>query len=179
MPGTLCLSCRLYKVHEEDGKPFELEMTWICEESGWKHARVRRHTDTHRLYPDTISRKSNILSATWSCVMVLLDDQMLLWWAWAKRGHALCCATSHITLACVLYVCRFQQRCRQMLKPRRRQHRKSLTWRTRADLGQPSCSRIMQEVVMCNRRVSRRKYAERRRSGMFDLSIRLTADGVQ
>lgn len=31
---------RLYKVHEEDGKPFELEMTWICEESGWKHARV-------------------------------------------------------------------------------------------------------------------------------------------
>ena len=32
---------RLYKVHEEDGKPFELEMSWICEESGWKHARVR------------------------------------------------------------------------------------------------------------------------------------------
>lgn len=30
----------LYKVHEEDGKPFELEMSWICEESGWKHARV-------------------------------------------------------------------------------------------------------------------------------------------
>jgi hypothetical protein len=32
---------RLYKVHEESGKPFELEMSWICEESGWKHARVR------------------------------------------------------------------------------------------------------------------------------------------
>eukprot|EP00882_Tetradesmus_deserticola_P012678 GHRQ01013435.1.p2 GENE.GHRQ01013435.1~~GHRQ01013435.1.p2 ORF type:complete len:119 (+),score=4.62 GHRQ01013435.1:660-1016(+) len=31
---------RLYKVHEESGKPFELEMSWICEESGWKHARV-------------------------------------------------------------------------------------------------------------------------------------------
>ncbi|KAF6261749.1 20S proteasome alpha subunit G [Scenedesmus sp. NREL 46B-D3] len=30
----------LYKVHEESGKPFELEMSWICEESGWKHARV-------------------------------------------------------------------------------------------------------------------------------------------
>jgi hypothetical protein len=28
-------------VHEEDGKPFELEMSWLCEESGWKHARVR------------------------------------------------------------------------------------------------------------------------------------------
>jgi hypothetical protein len=28
-------------VHEEDGKPFELEMTWLCEESGWKHCRVR------------------------------------------------------------------------------------------------------------------------------------------
>lgn len=31
---------RLYKVHEEDGKPFELEMSWICEESGFKHQRV-------------------------------------------------------------------------------------------------------------------------------------------
>eukprot|EP00878_Enallax_costatus_P003267 GHUV01003470.1.p1 GENE.GHUV01003470.1~~GHUV01003470.1.p1 ORF type:complete len:250 (+),score=72.50 GHUV01003470.1:219-968(+) len=30
----------LYKVHEEDGKPFELEMSWICEESGRKHQRV-------------------------------------------------------------------------------------------------------------------------------------------
>lgn len=36
----LCLLRRLYKVHEEDGKPFELEMSWICKESGWKHARV-------------------------------------------------------------------------------------------------------------------------------------------
>lgn len=32
---------RLYKVHEEDGKPFELEMSWICDESGRKHQRVR------------------------------------------------------------------------------------------------------------------------------------------
>ncbi|KAF8062974.1 PAG1 [Scenedesmus sp. PABB004] len=30
----------LHKVHEEDSKPFELEMSWICEESGRKHARV-------------------------------------------------------------------------------------------------------------------------------------------
>eukprot|EP00775_Hariotina_reticulata_P013232 gene13232-13363_t len=29
----------LYKVHEEDGKPFELEMSWICDESGRKHQR--------------------------------------------------------------------------------------------------------------------------------------------
>jgi hypothetical protein len=35
-------TCRLYKVHEESGKPFELEMSWICEESGWKHARVSK-----------------------------------------------------------------------------------------------------------------------------------------
>jgi 20S proteasome subunit alpha 7 len=27
-------------VHEEDGKPFELEMSWLCEESGWQHAPV-------------------------------------------------------------------------------------------------------------------------------------------
>lgn len=36
------LNCRLYKVHEEDGKPFELEMSWICEESGRKHQKVSR-----------------------------------------------------------------------------------------------------------------------------------------
>lgn len=30
----------LYKVHEEDGKPFELEISWICEESGRLHQRV-------------------------------------------------------------------------------------------------------------------------------------------
>lgn len=27
-------------MHEEDGKPFELEMSWICEDSGRKHQRV-------------------------------------------------------------------------------------------------------------------------------------------
>jgi 20S proteasome subunit alpha 7 len=39
---SLCCVCcsRLHKVHEEDGKPFELEMSWVCEESGRKHARV-------------------------------------------------------------------------------------------------------------------------------------------
>lgn len=31
-------------MHEEDGKPFELEMSWLCEESGWKHARVSLST---------------------------------------------------------------------------------------------------------------------------------------
>ena len=37
-----CLACSLYKVHEEDGKPFELEMTWICEESNRVHQKVRQ-----------------------------------------------------------------------------------------------------------------------------------------
>jgi len=30
----------LYKVHDEDGKPFELEMSWICDESGRIHQKV-------------------------------------------------------------------------------------------------------------------------------------------
>lgn len=30
----------LHKIHEDDGKPFELELTWICNESGRQHARV-------------------------------------------------------------------------------------------------------------------------------------------
>jgi hypothetical protein len=55
------VTCRLYKVHEEDGKPFELEMSWICEESGWKHARVRGDIDTflldHTVTPSHISLK--------------------------------------------------------------------------------------------------------------------------
>jgi hypothetical protein len=28
------------QIHEEDGKQFELELTWLCEESGWQHGRV-------------------------------------------------------------------------------------------------------------------------------------------
>jgi hypothetical protein len=28
------------QIHEEDGKQFELELSWLCEESGWQHARV-------------------------------------------------------------------------------------------------------------------------------------------
>ena len=30
----------MYKVHEEETKPFEIEMSWICEESGMEHQRV-------------------------------------------------------------------------------------------------------------------------------------------
>ena len=30
----------LHNIHEDDGKPFELELTWICDESGKQHARV-------------------------------------------------------------------------------------------------------------------------------------------
>lgn len=30
----------LYRVHDEDGKPFELEMSWICDASGQKQERV-------------------------------------------------------------------------------------------------------------------------------------------
>lgn len=33
-------SFSLHKVHEEDGKPFEIEMSWICDESGRVHERV-------------------------------------------------------------------------------------------------------------------------------------------
>jgi 20S proteasome subunit alpha 7 len=28
------------QIHEDDGKTFELELTWLCEESGWQHGRV-------------------------------------------------------------------------------------------------------------------------------------------
>ena len=31
----------MHKVHEEETKPFEIEMTWLCEESGMEHQRVR------------------------------------------------------------------------------------------------------------------------------------------
>ncbi|GMH34431.1 hypothetical protein BSKO_02265 [Bryopsis sp. KO-2023] len=43
------LSCRealvevakiLHKVHDEDGKPFELELSWICEETDKEHRRI-------------------------------------------------------------------------------------------------------------------------------------------
>ncbi len=34
----------LYKVHEEDGKPFEVELSWICDESNKQHQRVGVHT---------------------------------------------------------------------------------------------------------------------------------------
>lgn len=30
----------LHQVHDEDGKPFEIEMSWICDESDKKHQRV-------------------------------------------------------------------------------------------------------------------------------------------
>jgi hypothetical protein len=50
-PDTATLACpnpsrapipsSLHKVHEEDGKPFEIEMSWICDESGRVHQRVR------------------------------------------------------------------------------------------------------------------------------------------
>jgi 20S proteasome subunit alpha 7 len=30
----------LHRVHDEDGKPFDIEMSWICDESGRQHARV-------------------------------------------------------------------------------------------------------------------------------------------
>lgn len=30
----------LYKVHDDDGKPFEIEMSWICDDSNRKHERV-------------------------------------------------------------------------------------------------------------------------------------------
>lgn len=142
MPGCCIWSCRLYKVHEEDGKPFELEMSWICEESGWKHARVRMHVDTCIIQPPSDMFSKPRICQRCSCEMAWLDGHVvpcpvghgLLW------DPALCCAMSHSTLACVLYVCRCQQRCRQTPKHRRRQHRKSLTWRTRA-LCQLSCSR--------------------------------------
>jgi hypothetical protein len=31
---------RLHKVHDEDGKPFEVEVTWVCDESNKEHQRV-------------------------------------------------------------------------------------------------------------------------------------------
>lgn len=30
----------MHKVHEEETKPFEIEMTWLCEESGMEHQKV-------------------------------------------------------------------------------------------------------------------------------------------
>jgi 20S proteasome subunit alpha 7 len=30
----------MHKVHEEETKPFEIEMTWLCEESGMEHKKV-------------------------------------------------------------------------------------------------------------------------------------------
>lgn len=27
-------------MHDEDGKPFELELSWICEETGKEHKRI-------------------------------------------------------------------------------------------------------------------------------------------
>jgi 20S proteasome subunit alpha 7 len=34
-----CL-CPRVQVHDDDGKPFDIELSWVCEESGRKHARV-------------------------------------------------------------------------------------------------------------------------------------------
>ena len=28
------------QVHDEDGKPFDIEISWVCEESGREHQRV-------------------------------------------------------------------------------------------------------------------------------------------
>ena len=28
------------QVHDEDGKPFEIELSWVCEESGGLHTKV-------------------------------------------------------------------------------------------------------------------------------------------
>ena len=36
----------LYKVHEEETKPFEIEMSWLCDESGMEHQRV---SSSHRM----------------------------------------------------------------------------------------------------------------------------------
>lgn len=30
----------IYKIHDEKDKSFELELSWVCEESGWEHQRV-------------------------------------------------------------------------------------------------------------------------------------------
>lgn len=33
--------CSIHLVHDDNkDRDFELEMTWICEESGWKHAAI-------------------------------------------------------------------------------------------------------------------------------------------
>lgn len=33
--------CSIHLVHDDNkDKDFELEMTWVCEESGWKHQSV-------------------------------------------------------------------------------------------------------------------------------------------
>lgn len=47
--APICRRCReavveaakiLNRVHDEESKPFELEMSWICDESGREHQRV-------------------------------------------------------------------------------------------------------------------------------------------
>ena len=30
----------IHRVHDEDGKPFEVEMSWICDETNREHQRV-------------------------------------------------------------------------------------------------------------------------------------------
>ena len=37
----------MYKVHEEETKPFEIEMTWLCEESGMEHQKVWISPEDH------------------------------------------------------------------------------------------------------------------------------------
>jgi 20S proteasome subunit alpha 7 len=29
-----------WQVHDEDGKPFDIEISWVCEESGFQHQRI-------------------------------------------------------------------------------------------------------------------------------------------
>lgn len=38
----------LHKVHDEDGKKFELEVSWICDESNKQHTRVSEGREKER-----------------------------------------------------------------------------------------------------------------------------------
>jgi len=110
---AVCWCCRLYKVHEEDGKPFELEMSWLCEESGWKHARV------------SCSCCCLVLSCTRIAVKVVdrIDCDIVV------AGLALpCLGVATMTEGCGV-CCRCQLMCKQMRNLRQRQRRRSQTWR--------------------------------------------------
>lgn len=41
LAAVCCFACSLHKVRDDDGKPFEIEASWICDESNREHQRVR------------------------------------------------------------------------------------------------------------------------------------------